>query len=72
MSNLVLLTCPSPWILDKTQTGIIPITRFHNIHNKNRHNSRTSDDINMKIGLIYNNDKKNTRSSTTATTKIRL
>ena len=59
MPNLVLLICPSPWILDKNQTGVIPISRFCN---KNCENSRTSNNINMKIGPIHKLVKKSTRN----------
>ena len=59
MPNLVLLICPSPWILDKNQTGVIPISRFCN---KNCENSRTSNNINMKIGPIHKLAKKSTRN----------
>ena len=54
MSHLVSLTCPSLQILDKTQMGIFPISGFlvKFFINKNRHKSRTSDDIDMKLGPV--------------------
>ena len=47
MPNLVFLICPSVQILGKTQTGVFPIFEFQNCHN-----TRTSDDSDMKLGPV--------------------
>ena len=55
MPNLVSITRPSLQILGKTPTGVFPISGFHN--------SRTSDDIDMKLGTVPKLDKRNTAVS---------
>ena len=52
--NLVPITCPSLQILGKTQAGVFPISRFFGqSHIKvNCYNTRTSDDIEMKLGQV--------------------
>ena len=57
MPNLVSLAHPSPQILGKTQIGVFPISRFFFNH------SRTSDDIDMKLGP---ETKLDNRSKTTS------
>ena len=60
MPNLVSITLPSLQILGKTQTGAFPISGFLvNPFKKNYHNSRTSDDIDMKYGAVAKVDKRN-------------
>ena len=55
MPNLVYLTCPSCQVLDKTQTGRV-IYNFRissqSLIKPSCHNSRTSDDIDRKIGPV--------------------
>ena len=50
MPNLISLTCSNRQILDKTQTEVLPISRFlvNSLINKNCYNSRTGYDIDMK------------------------
>ena len=50
--NLVSLTCPSIWILSKTQTGVISSLQIQSLIKGNWRNSRTSDDIDMKLGSV--------------------
>ena len=50
LPNLLSLTCPSLHILGKIQVGIFLIPRFLVNPLENCHNSRTSDDIDMKPG----------------------
>ena len=61
MPNLVSLTCPSLQILDKSQTGISDFcTSGESLIKENCHNSRTSDDIDRKLGPVtklYKNNK---------------
>ena len=61
MPNMVLLTHFSLQILDKTQSGIFLISEFllKSLINKNCHNSRTSNDIDMKLGPVTKLDRKN-------------
>ena len=65
MPNLVVLTRPSLQILDKTQTGYF--SDFHisgqSLIKRNCHNSRISDDIDMKLGPVTKLDKKNKTTS---------
>ena len=60
--NLVSLTWPSLPILGKTQSGLFPISGFlvKPLLNENCHNSRTSTNIDMKVGQITKLDKRNT------------
>ena len=62
---MVSPTCLSPQISDKTETGIFLISAFlvKSHINKNCHNSRTSDDIYMKLGPITKLAKKNAATS---------
>ena len=62
MPNLVFPTCPSLQILGKTQSGVFPISGFlvKSLIKENCHNSRTSDDIDRKLGPVtklYKNNK---------------
>ena len=59
--NLVSLSCPSLQILGKTQTEVFPISGFlgQSLMKENCHNSRTSDDIDMKLGPVTKFDKRN-------------
>ena len=65
MSNLVSLTCPRLKILDKTQTGVFPISAFifKFLIKKNCHNSRTSNDAGMKTRTLTELGKGNTPTS---------
>ena len=65
MPNLVSLTRPSLQILDEIQTGVFPISGFlvKSLINKNGHNSRTSNDIVMKLGPATKLDKRNRATS---------
>ena len=62
MPNLVSITRPSLQILGKTQTGVFPISGEYLIK-ENCYNSRTSDDIDMKLGPVT---KLGTRDKTTS------
>ena len=53
--NVVSLNCPTLQILSKTETLVFPTS--------NCHNSRTSDDIDMKFGPVTNLDKINKATS---------
>ena len=66
MPNLVSITCPSLQILGKTQTGVFPISG-QSLIKENCHNSRTSDDIGMKLGPVTKLDKRNRTTSMTLT-----
>ena len=57
--NLVFLTCPSLQIVGKTQTEVFPISEFL----VNCHNSRTSCDIDMKLGLVTKFEKRSKATS---------
>ena len=58
--NLVFLTRPSLQILGQTQTEVFPFSGFLvNFLKGNCHNSRTSDDIDMKLGPVTKRDKTN-------------
>ena len=62
MPNLVFLTCFSLQILGKTQTGVFPISEFSGqslIKKDNCHNSKTSHDVDMKLGSVTKLDKRN-------------
>ena len=61
MPNLVSLFHPSPQILDKVQVGEFPISRIlvKFLINKNYHNCKTSNDIDMKLGPVTKLDKRN-------------
>ena len=62
MPNLVSITRPSLQILDKTQTGVFPISRFLDNPYK-RNNSRTSYDIDIKLGPVIKLDNRNKTTS---------
>ena len=62
MPNLVSVTCPSLQILGKTQTGVFPISGEYLIK-ENCYNSRTSDDIDMKLGRVTKLDERNETTS---------
>ena len=63
--NLVLLTYPSLEILGKNQTRLLPVPWFlvRSLVSKNCHNSRNSNDIDMKLGPVTKLSKKNTTTS---------
>ena len=65
MPNLVSLTCPSLEILGKNQTRLLPVPWFlvRSLVSKNCHNSRNSNDIDMKLGPVSKFSKKNTTTS---------
>ena len=64
LANFVSLTHPSLHILDKTQTVLFPTFGFLvNPLQKSCHNSRTSTDIDMKVGPVTKLDKSNTATS---------
>ena len=54
-------------ILNKTQTGVFPISGFlvsgQFLIKENRHNSRTNDDIDMKLAPVTRVDKRNKTTS---------
>ena len=58
---MVFPTCPSLQILGKTQTGVIPNSRFlvKSLVKENCHNSKPSDDIDMKLGPVSKLYKRN-------------
>ena len=60
--SLASLTCSSLQILGKTQTGVFPISG-QTLIKINCHNSRTSDDIDMKLEPITKLDKRNKPTS---------
>ena len=62
MPNLVSIICPSLQILGKTQTGVFLISGQSRIK-ENCHNSRTSDDIDMKLGPVIKLGKRNKATS---------
>ena len=61
MPDLVFLKLPSLQILDKIQTRVFSVSRFlvKSLINKNCHNYITSNDIDMKLGLVIKLDKRN-------------
>ena len=66
LPNLVSLTHPSLQILSKTQTEVFPISGFWAHSRKlkiENYNSRTSDDIEMKLGPVTTLDKGNKGTS---------
>ena len=62
---MVSLTCPSLQTLGKTQTVVISYFRIsaQSLLKENCHNSRTSDDIDMKLGPLTKIDKRNKATS---------
>ena len=65
MPDLLSLTCSSLQILDKIQTGLFPISGsvVEYTINKNWHNSRTSNDIYLKLGSITKLETRNRATS---------
>ena len=65
LSNFSLeILLPTLHILDKTQTVAFPISGFlASSLQKISHNSRTSNDINIKLGSVTKLGKRNTASS---------
>ena len=65
MSNLVSITRYSLQILGKTQTGVFSDFRMsgQSFIKENCHNSRTGDDIDMKLGPVTKYDKRNKTTS---------
>ena len=64
MPDLVSITCPSLQIFGKTQTRVFRFPNFWSIpYKKNCHNSRTSDNIDMKLGPVTELDKRNRATS---------
>ena len=65
MPILVSLTCPSLQILDKTQVGGISDIQIsgQSIIKENYHNSRTSNDIDMKLGPVTKRVERNMTTS---------
>ena len=64
MPNLVSLTHPSLQILGKSQTGVFQISRFcQSLLKENYHNSRTSDDIDMRLRPVTKPHKRNKTTS---------
>ena len=65
MLDLVSVNCPCLQILDKSQTGIFSISGFSvkPFIAKTYQNSRTSDDVNMKLGPLTKPDKTNKTTS---------
>ena len=68
MPNLVSITCPSLQISGKTQTGVDDFRiSGQSLIKENCYNSRTSDDIGMKLGPVTKLDKRNRTTSMTLT-----
>ena len=65
MPVMVSLTCSSPLILDKTQTRLFSKYRFlvKSLINKNYHNARTSNDIDLKLESLSKLEKIKTATS---------
>ena len=65
MPDVVSLTRSNLQILNKTQTGVLPISGFpvKSLTNKNCHNSRTSNDISIKLEPVTKLDNRNTTTS---------
>ena len=65
MPNFVALTCPSLQMLDKTQIGVFSVSRFpvKLLININYHNSRTSNDNEMRLGQLTKIDDRNSTKS---------
>ena len=64
LTNFVSLTNPSLQILNRTQTTVFRVYGFPvNPLQKNCHDSRTSNDIDMKLGPVIKLDKRNTETS---------
>ena len=64
MSNLVSLTCPSLLILSKTQTGISNFwISGQSFVREDCSNTKTDNDINMKLKPETKLDKRNTATS---------
>ena len=63
--NMVLPTCTSLQILGKIQMGVFPNSGFlaKSLIKENFHNSRTSHDIDMKLGPVTKIYKKNKTTS---------
>ena len=60
MPSLVSVTCPSLQILGNTQTGYFLFSDSgQSVMKENCHNSRNSDDIDMKLGPVTKLDKRN-------------
>ena len=73
MPNVVSITGPSLQILGRTQTRIFltsGLPDFQIPYKKNRHNSRTRDDIDMKLGPVTKLDKRNKTTSKNSTLTI--
>ena len=62
MPNLVSLSHPSFQALGKTQIVVFPISG-QSLIKKNCHNSRTSDDIDIKLGPVTKFDNRNKTTS---------
>ena len=60
--SLISLIRPSLHILGKTHTGLFSISG-QSLINENWHNSRTSNDIDMKLGPVTKLDKKKATAS---------
>ena len=65
MPSLVSIAFPSVQIMVKTQTRLFPISGFlvNRLRKKNCYNFRTSDDIEMKVGLATKLGKRNKTTS---------
>ena len=62
MPNFVSITCPSLQILGKTQREVFPISG-QSLIKENCYNSRTSDDIDVKLRPVTKLDKRNKATS---------
>ena len=70
MPNFVSITCPSLQILGKNQTGYFRFPDFWStLIKENCYNSRTSADIDMKLGPVTKIDKGNITTSKKLTLK---
>ena len=64
MPNLVSLTCSCLKILGKTQMGLFSVSGFgQSLRKENCQNSRTNNDIDMKLGPVTKLDKRNKATS---------
>ena len=64
MSNLVSISCPSPDIGQNSDGGISDFQiSGQSLIKENCHNSRTSGDIDMKLGPVTKLDKRNKTTS---------
>ena len=66
MPSLVFLPCPILHILGQTQTWVFPISG-QSLTNKNCHNSKTSNDIDLRLGPATKIERKTRQRQTNFT-----